>query len=199
MSIKYAGKQWISSGKTFNITRPCFTLEVFLKITENAPTDCPTMICKMAEGKMSRPIYRLGLYRDTNKPEFQLLLHGKELPESVVADTPIRCNKITHIGATYDGECIILYVDGKEVKRVLRTGVIASSSQDLCFGAKVKDGLEEGFFIGSLYGIRLFTCVRTSEAIEYWSNKYMPSPKEKDSMLLDFYPQEEDLKGLWSS
>jgi len=194
MPIKYSGHQWMSTAKPINFNNS-ITVEAIFDVDDKG--NCPTLICMPETQKWKLPIYRLGLHKKTGKPEFQILLEDQREAISVVYGKEVEYKKLMHMAGTYDGEKAILYVDGKEVAHQSKHGTIAQSKEPVIFGGRSKTD-EGGFFIGSMYELRLMSCVRTPEEIDFWSHKQMPSPKEvKDWKMTNPPVKEGELQGLW--
>ncbi len=87
-----------------------------------------------------------------------------------ILSTPIEVGKFYDVFGTYDGETLILYVDGKEVARKKKAGKLthptAEKVRAFCVGADVaRDGNGGAFFKGSIVRARIFTWALTAEQV----------------------------------
>ncbi len=87
-----------------------------------------------------------------------------------ILSTPIEVGKFYDVFGTYDGETLILYVDGKEVARKKKSGKLTHPTdeklQAFCVGADIsKDGKGTAFFKGSVVRARIFTWALSAEQV----------------------------------
>ncbi len=99
--------------------------------------------------------------------EFWVCVNGKY----EIVSTPIEPGKDYYDAfGTYDGQNVVLYLNGKEVARSAKSGVITHptdpSVQAFCIGSDISDGGVGGsFFAGKIARARIYTWALTPEQI----------------------------------
>jgi hypothetical protein len=81
----------------------------------------------------------------------------------VYGTTALTANAWTHVGITYDGAALRLYVNGVQVSTVARTGAIASSTNPLQIGG---DSLYGQYFQGLIDEVRVYNVALTAAQLQ---------------------------------
>jgi hypothetical protein len=174
MPLRFSGGQSMHSLKPIN-PRQALTIESRLVLMKDG--EAPTILALPFSAKWEAPyvVYRLGFKGSTRRPEFQVLIEGDSEPTSVLGPSPVARYELFHVGGTFDGKILRLYVNGEEVAQKEKAGRIATSQQPSVIGAR--SSTDHGGHIDALFHeIRIFNNARTPEEIKRWRFKNLTSP-----------------------
>lgn len=106
-----------------------------------------------------------GFFVGNARPAFYLHLNGRYV--ELVGEDPLETDRWYHIAGVYDGEWVTLYVDGREVASVARSGHRLPNGLPLLIGADVNgSGQAVSHFDGLIDGVRLSSTARYDGAFE---------------------------------
>ena len=152
-----------------------FTIEALL--TPLGVSEDPTVFCRARGTRWEPPFiaYRLGFQGKTLIPEFQILFDGEPNAVTVRAVKSVPLGHLTHLGGTYDGEHIRLFVNGELVGEVKNIGTTVRSSEPPTIASRSATD-PGGYYVGLLHEIRAWNIARTQEEINRWKFRVLPLP-----------------------
>lgn len=98
--------------------------------------------------------------RVTNIKRIQVLVNGT----TVSFNTTLNEQQWYHVAATYDGNTVRLYLNGKQVRTTNRTGAINADSTPLTLGKR--PGVNSNYFKGKIDEVRVFDVALTAQQLQ---------------------------------
>lgn len=152
-----------------------FTIEALL--TPLAVSEDPTVFCRAVGKRWEAPYvaYRLGFNSKNLIPEFQILFAGESSPVTVRGTESVPLGRPTHLAATYDGEHICLFINGKLITQIKKVGSTVRSVEPPTVASRSASD-PGGYFVGLLHEIRAWKVARKQEEIDFWKFRVFPIP-----------------------
>jgi len=137
----------------------------------DAYKDDQRIISKEFGTKQPYSIYTLLLSGSgESKLELRVGIAETKLRQRIYTDRDIALHRWTHVAATFDGSQVVLYIDGREVKRAGVSGTIMDNDEPVYIGASQ---FYNRFFDGMIDEARIINRALSSREIMglYWTNK----------------------------
>lgn len=170
----------VSNG--FDIYGNNITLSAWIKVTNFGEQE--TKIISKSKGHSNQDHYWvLSSTQDNNGKKLHFHLKTNGQTTLLMGNLNIPTKRWVHVAATYDGQTMRLYLDGKEDSSLKKSGVISTNAS-----VKIQVGNQsfndEKTFSGAIDDVRIYDIAFSKSEIHQIANGIIPSPKAKSNKLI---------------
>jgi hypothetical protein len=190
LNFVLANKQYVDCGNnsSLQITGKNITLEAWINVSAwNSYYWLEPIISKAQNSSLGGYELRCG---GSPTPQVSFNLGMGQWAEIVSPGNELTLNRWYHVCGTYDGQKMILYINGNQVASQLQTANIVNSTYDMLIGAN-SDYLEQNpssyfrYFSGEIDEVRIWNIARTQDQIR--ANMYNVLTPGSEPNLVAYY------------